>query len=184
MYLSARYMFGHWDKNWESYIKWVGLDYLDEVRSLDTTLNVYPAEWGAIECTPTTFSTASGFLPAIDPVKQYYQLAIPVGQEEAPSWLTYSKFLGYDLVDTSWTSSVLNCGRWRGELREIAKRVNQFGLLGYFDAQQSRIVLPRVWRNDPHANVEIFALYDVTGVKMDSSSALHAGEEKGKEAER
>lgn len=184
MYLSARFMFGHWDKNWASYIKWVGLEYLEEVRTLDTTLNVYPAEWGAIECTSTTFSTASRFLPAIDPLKQYYQLAIHIGQEEVPSWLSYGKFLGYDLVDAGWTSSVLNCGRWRGELREITKRINQYGLLGYFDAQQAKIVLPRVWRNDPHANVEIFALYDVSGVKLEPTSALHAGESESREAER
>ena len=37
--------------------------------------------------------------------------------------MPYLKFLGYDLSDETWTSSLLNCGRWEGELMNIAQRV-------------------------------------------------------------
>ena len=45
--------------------------------------------------------------------------------------MPYLKFLGYDLSDETWTSSLLNCGRWEGELMKIAQRVNQYGLLNW-----------------------------------------------------
>ena len=71
------------------------------------------------------------------------------------------KLLGYDLSDETWTSSLLNCGRWEGILAPIAQQVNQYGLLNLEDAKIAQSLLPDAWCNDPHAFVTIWALFEM-----------------------
>jgi hypothetical protein len=71
------------------------------------------------------------------------------------------KLLGHDLSDETWTSSLLNCGRWSGVLAPIAQRVNQYGLLNLEDAKKAQALLPQAWHDNPHAHVTIWALFEI-----------------------
>ena len=97
-------------------------------------------------------------LPKLTSSKYYYLLIADSSQQEIETEIPYLKFLGYDLSDETWTSSLLNCGRWEGELTPIARRVNQYGLLNWEDAVLASSKLPKVWNNDHHAFVTIWEL--------------------------
>ncbi len=71
------------------------------------------------------------------------------------------KLLGYDLTDETWTSSVLNCGHWQGELAPIAQRTGKNGLLSLEDAKLAQALLPKAWPGDPHGLVTIWALFEI-----------------------
>jgi hypothetical protein len=40
-------------------------------------------------------------------------------------------------------------------------RVNRYGLLTLDDAVAAKSVLPRAWPGEPHANVTVWALYEI-----------------------
>jgi len=81
--------------------------------------------------------------------------------ESETMWCLSTRVMGYDLSDETWTSSLLNCGRWEGTLAPIAQRVNQYGLLSLEDAKTAQSLLPEAWHDDPHAMVTIWALFEV-----------------------
>jgi hypothetical protein len=66
------------------------------------------------------------------------------------------------LSDETHTSSLLNCGPWEGKLSPLASRLNCYGLLTYEDAVLAQTLLPTEWPGDPHGEVTIWALYEVT----------------------
>lgn len=103
----------------------------------------------------------TGMLPLPISSQQYYQLFTDALVQEIPSVHPRLKPLGYDLSDETWTSSLLNCGRWESGLASIAQRVNQYGLLSFEDAQTARKLLPDAWCNSPHSFVTIWALFEV-----------------------
>ena len=104
-------------------------------------------------------------LPEIDRTRHYYLLAVNL-EEEVPSALPDGvTFVGHDVADETRTSSLLNCGPWKGKLLPITKRLNQYGLLSLDDAQLAQQLLPEEWgEEEPHACVDIWALYDVTNL--------------------
>ena len=71
-------------------------------------------------------------------------------------------FLGYDLSDETWTSTLLNCGPWEGKLATIAANRHSNGLLELPAAKTAQAILPDEWNNDPHSHVTIWALYEVS----------------------
>jgi hypothetical protein len=56
---------------------------------------------------------------------------------------------------------VLNCGPWTGELAPFTRRLNGYGLLTLDDAVAAKSILPRAWPGEPHANVTVWALYEI-----------------------
>jgi hypothetical protein len=163
MFVSVRTKFRRGDKYWRECIEPLGLPYLSEVRSIYSILNYYAAHYGPIDCTPETLDAALDDLPVPDPDNQYYLLVIDLLTESEfvarlpAGW----KLLGHDLSDKTKTSSLHACGRWEGQLKPLAQRVNEFGLLSLADAELARKILPIEWgEQEPHAHVTIWALYE------------------------
>lgn len=164
MELSVREFFRRGETAWEGYISWIGLSQLAEVRTGDAALNPYDGEPVFLYPPADDFLSALCLLPEIDATRYYYLLAVNLAEEALPTLSNDALLLGYDLADG--TSSLLNCGPWEGKLAPIAKRVNQYGLLTFDDAQLAQKVLPEEWgEGEPHAFVDIWALYDVLGLR-------------------
>lgn len=162
--LSTRSIRRAGDPEWENYINSIGLSQLQEIRSIDS--------W----CNPHATSSGDWKLESIDQVweffledllpnpildEQYYLLFTDALNSEIPQNHPRLKLLGYDLSDETWTSSLLNCGRWEGILAPIAQRINQYGLLSLEDAKIAQSLLPETWHHNPHAMVTIWALFEV-----------------------
>lgn len=163
MWLSTRQIRRQGDPEWDDYIQFIGLPHLREVRTLDSWCNPCVDgnylvntldelwEWSEID-----------LLPAPNSGNEYYLLFTdafgPNGSVQHPRL----KLLGYDLSDETWTSSLLNCGRWQGALEPIAQRTSQNGLLSLEDAKLAQALLPEVWGGDPHGFVTVWALFEVT----------------------
>jgi hypothetical protein len=164
-YLSTRIIRCIGDPEWSSYIEFLGLLHLTEVRTIDSWCNPHAdgsGDWeyqSLEEALQETWSDE--LLPLPVSSKQYYQLFTDALAQEIPSTHPRLKQLGYDLSDETWTSSLLNCGRWEGVLAPIAQRVNQYGLLDLEDAKAAQILLPEAWCNGDHAFVRIWALFEV-----------------------
>jgi hypothetical protein len=163
MFLSVRRKIRRGDKRWLDYIKSVDRPYLDEVRTIDFYMNPYAPHAGDEQCTPETLDQAVGELPIPDPNNnEYYQLAIDLLTEpEAVARLPKGwKLLGYDVSDETETSSLHNCGPWKGQLEPLTRRLNDVGLLSLADAELARKLLPLEWGETmDHAHVTIWALY-------------------------
>jgi hypothetical protein len=164
MFLSVRTKFRKGDDGWDwrESIKPLGLPYLSEVRSIDSLLNYDALHHGPEECTPETLDEALAELPTPDPKDQYYLLAIDLLAE--PEYVARLpdgwKLLGHDVSDKTRTSSLHNCGPWKGQLEPLTQRLNEFGLLSLADAELARKLLPLEWgEQEPHAHVTIWALY-------------------------
>jgi hypothetical protein len=162
-WLSTRVIRHADDPEWESYINSLGLSHLREVRTIDSWCNPHVADSG-------NFSSPSleqvwemlDWLPTPIPSKQYYLLFTSVLNVKVSIEHHRLKLLGYDLSDETWTSSLLNCGRWEGVLEPIAQKVNEYGLLNLEDAKTAQTILPLAWNGDRHAFVTIWALFEVT----------------------
>ena len=176
MWLSVREIRKVGVPEWDDYIIFIGLQNLTEIRSLDSWCNPLIDDSSYAEL----FSSCNNYslnnlglssikelesiinqLPKLTSSKYYYLLIADSSQQEIDREMPYLKFLGYDLSDETWTSSLLNCGRWEGELMKIAQRVNQYGLLNWEDAILASSKLPRAWNNDHHSFVTIWELYQV-----------------------
>jgi hypothetical protein len=160
VWLSTREMFRTGDPGWDSYIRFIGLTHLREVRTIDSACN--PCRGG----NEPIYSLAELW-------KQIEQLSRP--PSDCEYYLLFAdamvsgaafkhprlKLLGYDLSDDTWTSSLLNCGPWRGAMEPIAHRTGENGLLGWEDANLAQSLLPEAWNDDPHSFVTIWSLFEV-----------------------
>ncbi|HEY9881422.1 MAG TPA: hypothetical protein V6D29_23410 [Leptolyngbyaceae cyanobacterium] len=164
-HLSTRIIRDRNDPEWEGYINFLGLNHLSEVRSIDSWCN--PHAQGSGNWIFQSLEEALGqtwsdeLLPLPASAHQYYQLFTDASAIKIPHNHPQLKLLGYDLSDETWTSSLLNCGRWEGVLAPIAQRANQYGLLALEDAKTAQALLPEAWNNDAHAFVTIWALFEV-----------------------
>lgn len=159
MWLSTRQRLCRGDAVWDSFTDFVGLSHLSEVRSIDTCLNHCIEGNFAIVSMPNLWDT----LTLLEPPKteaEYHLLFVDSGHHDT---FTHPQltFLGYDLSDETWTSSLLNCGRWDGQLAHLAAGSQPNGLLDLQAAKTAQQVLPKEWNNDPHSHVTIWALYEV-----------------------
>ncbi len=161
MFVSVRKKFRRGDKRWLDYLKFADLPHLSEVRTIDSALNRYAPDAGDIECTLETLAQALDDLPIPDPNNEYYLLAIDLLNDPVARLPDGWKLLGHDLSDETQTSSLLNCGPWRGKLEPLTHRLNDVGLLSLADAELARKLLPMEWGEDMHhANVTIWALHE------------------------
>lgn len=174
MWLSTRKIRRPDDPEWDGYIEFVGLPHLRELRTIDSwcnpcldgnyRLNTLDELWEMVE---------TGLLPVPVAGSEYYLLFTdalgPNGSISHPRL----HLLGYDLSDETWTSSLLNCGRWDGMLEPIAQRTGANGLLPFDDAKLAQSLLPEVWGDGPHAVVTIWALFEVnSGDTQDAEPAV------------
>ena len=159
MWLSTRQYLRKGDTEWDSFTDFIGLSHLSEVRSIDSSWN---------RCTDGNYPIDSmeslwGKLESMHPAKtdrEYHLLFVDSAHHSA---FTHSRltFLGYDLSDDTWTSSLLNCGRWQGQLAPLAAGSRSNGLLEFPAAKTAQAVLPAEWHDDPHSFVTVWALYEV-----------------------
>jgi hypothetical protein len=163
MWISTRKIRRAGDPEWDGYIRFVGLPHLREVRSIDPWCN--PCENGnyPVHTLDELWDQLGlDLLPVPTSNSEYYLLFTdalgPSGSIAHPRL----KLLGYDLSDETWTSSLLNCGRWQGALEPIARRTGENGLLSLEDAKLAQALLPEAWGEDPHGFVTIWALFEVT----------------------
>lgn len=167
MIISARNVFKEGKAGWAKYIEWVKLPHLKEARTIDASLNKYVGDCGNIHCDSSTISIVLESLPTIDIKTQYYLLAVNTSKDgnDAMSEISKDKniqLLGYDLADSTYTSSVLNCGSWEDQLMSFKDKINQYGLLGFDDAKAVQAILPQVWgKEEPHAHVDVYAVFQI-----------------------
>lgn len=169
MWVSLCETFKHGDTGWDTYQTFINLPHLHEVRTIDSGLN---------DVLEGMFSLLSlhelpGLLADLvlnDESSQYLQLAINVSEHALPSPLPTAILLGFDLADETHTSSLLNCGAWTGELLPFTSRLNRYGLLTLADATAVQAMLPQLWNGDPHANADIWAVYELVSARQGRES--------------
>ena len=153
------------DPGWEDYIKWMKLLYLNEIRSIDPYLNKSYLNEGGIGMYLLEKHQIEGALEIIPkdfPTSFYLMFAVPLSKNFLFDLPFEIKLLGCDLSDETHTYSLLNCGLLEGELQPFSKRLNKFGLLNEEDAKEFQKLLLKIWsKNDPHANTNIWVLYEV-----------------------
>ncbi|HKO93171.1 MAG TPA: hypothetical protein VJU61_18575 [Polyangiaceae bacterium] len=158
LWVSTRQRFQHGDAGWESYAEWIGLQHLREVRSLDSWLNKYVNDCGSLYCDVSQVGSVLQMLPRPATEREYYLLGRLLESDSADPVDGFD-FLGCDLSDKTMTSSVPNCGPWRGGLAPFVRRLNSVRLLSVSDARRVQEILPVEWPTNPHATVQIWALY-------------------------
>lgn len=162
MWLSTRFRFQEGDKGWADYLRFIGVPELKEVRSLDSALNEYVDDCGSCQVQSLDeIPKVLGSLPHPANERQYHLLFLDAENEKVPADVTGCRLLGHDLSDETHTSSLLNCGPWKRKLAAFIPRLNRYGLLSYDDAMMAKELLPSEWPGNPHAEVTVWALYQV-----------------------
>lgn len=172
LWLSTRRIRRSGEPEWDDYIQFVGLPHLREVRTIDSWCNpcvdgnyrvrMLDELWEQLEVSLLPVAGSEYYLLFTDALG-------PNGSIRHPRL----RLLGYDLSDETWTSSLLNCGRWEGVLEPIAQRTGANGLLSLDDARLAQSLLPEVWGGDPHGVVTVWALFEVTpGGTQDAEQAI------------
>jgi hypothetical protein len=163
MWLSTRRTFQKGDDGWPEFLAFVGLPRLTEVRTIDSMLNEYVAKCGSCEVSSASeMREAMRALPRPSTKREYSLLFFDAEAESLPSDAPEMRRLGHDLSDWTNTSSLLNCGPWTGELAQFTERLNGYGLLTFDDAVLAKSILPVAWPDHPHADVTVWALFEVT----------------------
>jgi hypothetical protein len=162
MWLSLRRIRRSGEPEWDDYIDFVGLPHLREIRTIDSWCNpCVDGNYRVSTLDELWAQLETGLLPIPVAGSEYYLLftdaLAPNGSVRHPRL----RLLGYDLSDETWTSSLLNCGRWEGVLALIAQRTNANGLLSLDDAKLAQSLLPEAWGDNPHGVVTVWALFEV-----------------------
>lgn len=174
MLLSARQILLPTDRDWLTFIDWIRIRGLSQVRTIDNSLNDYVGDSNELTLKPQdlrNLNRALRELPRIKRDHEYYLLAVNASKGEDTEFLSELdntigreslRYLECDLSNRSLTSSLLNCGPWEGELAEYHERVNEVGLLSFEDAMAARKKLPEAFgKSDPLALADVWMLYEV-----------------------
>jgi hypothetical protein len=162
MWVTTRSTFKEGDTGWTRYVSFIGLPHLKEVRTLDAMLNEYVQDCGSRELHSFgEVSAALRSMPRPSSDREYHLLFLDAETEALPPDASGCRFLGSDLSDSTHTSSLLNCGPWTGKLAQFTSRRNEYGLLTMPDAVLAKSLLPGEWPGDPHAEVTVWALYEI-----------------------
>ena len=160
MWLSTRQRLCKGDPNWDAFTDFVGLSHLSEVRSIDSSWNPCIEGNFPIDSMSYLWDNLESLLPQ-KAANEYYLLCV---DSEYHDTFPHPRltFLGYDLSDETWTSTLLNCGPWEGKLAILAANSRSNGLLELPAAKTAQALLPDEWNNDHHSHVTIWALYEVS----------------------
>ncbi len=162
IWLSTRKIRRAGEPEWNGYMQFVGLPHLEEVRTIDSWCNpCLDGNYAQDSIEGVWEFLEAGVLKAPENDDEYHLLFVDAEGEHHPLRHPRLQLLGYDLSDETWTSSLLNCGRWMGPLEAIARRTKPNGLLNFEDALQAKALLPEAWNGDPHAFVTFWALYEI-----------------------
>jgi len=162
MWVSIRETFRQGDPGWINYIRFIQLPALQEVRTIDMSLNAPDGDPIFVANRDQLDATIAD-LPAFNAMEYYIQLAINCAEKPPlETFLPTITLLGYDIADATQISSVLNCGPWDGQLLPFTTRLNRYGLLTYEDALRAQALLPTAWDDDLHAFGDVWAIYTVS----------------------
>jgi len=180
MWLSTRKIRRVGDPEWEGYIQFVALPHLREVRTIDSWCNPCVDGNYPVSSLDELWERLGMGLPPVPVAGDEYYLFFtdalgPNGSIQHPRL----RLLGYDLSDETWTSSLLNCGRWQGVLEPIARRTGENGLLTLEDAKIAQRLLPEAWGGDPHGYVTVWALFEVSPDNIPDAEPSSAADRGG-----
>lgn len=159
------------DAGWRKYIAWSGLEQLDEVVSLDSSLcptvlpDIKPEYWHHIVNEDfmlhffTDLDYLRGEIAAISRKNLLCVFRNPVAQPSAAQVPEGFEFIGYDLLEKdSGISALTNC---RGFPKAFSKNeLSEKGLL--MEYERSRTVqeaLIREYANEPHADCQLWSIF-------------------------
>lgn len=146
------------DPEWDEYIGFIGLNHLQQVRTVDGWCNpCVDGNYFANSVEEALELIDDGIVRELQSPVEYHLAFVDAQGPHAGIDHPRFRLLGHDLSDETWTSSLLNCGRWIGPLESIARRTKPNGLLDFEDALQAKALLPEAWNGDPHAFVTIWA---------------------------
>lgn len=167
IWLSTRKIRRAGEPEWDEYSKFVGLPHWEEVRTIDNWCNpCLDGNYAQDSIEGVLEFLDEGIMKSPENADEYQLLFVDAEGEHHPLLHPRLHLLGYDLSDETWTSSLLNCGRWMGPLEAIARRTRSNGLLNFEDAVEAKRILPEAWKGNPHANVTIWALYEIADGEM------------------
>jgi hypothetical protein len=167
IWLSTRKIRRAGEPEWDNYSKFVGQPHWEEVRTIDNWCNpCLDGNYAQDSIEGVWEFLEEGILKAPENDDEYHLLFVDAEGEHHPLLHPRLHLLGYDLSDETWTSSLLNCGRWMGPLEAIARRTKSNGLLNFEDAVEAKRILPEAWNGDPHANLTIWALYEIVAGEL------------------
>jgi len=147
MWVSTRRTFKEGDLGWTGYVSFIGLPQLKEVRTLDAMLNEDVQGCGSCEIRSLRELTeALRSLPRPSSDREYHLLFLDAEIEVISPDAWGCRLLGFDLSDSTRTSSLLNCGLWTGKLAQFTRRLNEYGLLALPDAVLAKSLLPGLRR--------------------------------------
>ena len=164
--------FGPWDgRTWTEYVKWSGLEQLEELVSLDSMLcnTVLPDTkdeyWPYIvnEDYMLDFFVDLKFLLAetshTDDKNVLCVFLNPPKDPAAPTDILPFEFLGYDLVDIhGGVSALSNCGGFPDAFSN--SELSRYGLLpSHVRAFEVQTVLRDRYPEEPHANCHVWAVF-------------------------
>jgi len=159
-WLSTRNILRPGNPEWDAYFANHPFRQVLELRTIDGWFN-RAVDGNYALATLDDLPDVLDMLPTPVLTEQYYCLFADALTTPMPADQTGLQLLGYDLSDETWTSSVTNCGIWVGQLETVARRVNQYGLLGFEDAQLAQALLPKAWPGDPHGIVTVWVLFEL-----------------------
>jgi hypothetical protein len=81
LFVSTRQRFQHGDPEWDTYIAWIELRHLREVRTLDAALNKYVDQCGSIHCEPSEVDSVLEMLPRPSSEREYYLVGRSIESE-------------------------------------------------------------------------------------------------------
>ena len=142
LWLSTRILRRPGQAGWTDWMNHLQLPQLREVRSIDPWCNPCLMDCGHHPLgSPHAAWERVHQLPTPRTNEEYYLLFMNA-LVHPPISDRHFKLLGHDLSDETQTSSLLNCGPWKGKLQPIAARVGANGLLGLEDAREAQRILP------------------------------------------
>jgi hypothetical protein len=161
MWVGVRALRQRGDPDWEGYLRATGREHLPDVRTVDPWLSPRLSETFWVESLDDVWERVRA-LPAPEPGRSYH-LLVTDALASAPLEHRRLVLLGHDLSerDCIGTSSLFNCGLWTGILEPIVARALPNGLLTLEDAALAQSLLPEAWNRDPHADVTVWAMYEV-----------------------
>jgi hypothetical protein len=162
MWLSVRRYRRRGDPEWNDYLDFIRRPHLQEVRTIDSWCNpCVEGNFTASSLDELWHILATMLPPSPLPKDEYFLLFTDAFGSNGLIEHPRLHRLGYDLSDETWTSSLLNCGQWMGDLEPIARRSQENGLLSLEDAKLAQSLLPKAWGGDPHSFVTIWVLFEI-----------------------
>jgi hypothetical protein len=160
-----------WGETWINYVKWSGLDHLEELVSLDCMLcpsiigDLTEEDWKYIVCEQTFYGLFRDLDHLLDRIQtdDKYQIIATIREPTERDLLRFIDerfdFKGHDLIeDQTRISALTNCGGF--DLAFCKDDLSECGLVTELErACRIRELLVKHYPEDPHANCAAWAIW-------------------------